>query len=91
MEAGDEAAEKALNEARWNDGANWASLYGRRLWYSASEDSRWVVPKQPLVIAGSELTPGWTLNMAHPTSRAAVFIVLPAVVAVSFALQKRHR
>ena len=53
----------------WDDSANWITLFGHGIIYSSRTDPRILVPKQPLSIAGTAIPLGWTLNMAHTTSK----------------------
>jgi hypothetical protein len=48
----------AANDATWADPENWTSFHGHKMIYSAADDDRILVPKQPVTVLGTEVPLG---------------------------------
>ena len=73
----------------WQDEANWTSIFGHRVIYSAPSDARILVPKQPLEFGGVGISLGWTLNMAHATSKFAIGALVLCIPVIHRVYRKR--
>ena len=74
----------------WENPANWTTVLGRRMIYSAEEDDRIFVPKAPVFVLGHELHLGWTLNFAHRESYVTLAGLIASAVALTVFSKKRR-
>jgi len=72
------ADKPASNDALWSSDDNWNGSF-----YFAKADTRVLVPKRP-----SNISWGWTLNLGHPTTEAAVIVGILVVPIVAVAVER---
>jgi uncharacterized membrane protein len=82
MNSNDDARQKAINDAEWNDPANWSdTVVGV---YFSKKDSRVWVPKRVPSF-------GWTVNLGHAAGAwwLVGLLVLPPVAAALLGRRRR--
>jgi len=64
--------QQAINEAQWNNPANWTGPKWLSLYFSKKDSRAWVPKQLPAL--------GWTLNLGHPRGATALMVIVSVLV-----------